>query len=123
WADRGEFEALAWPGVYVIAVFPSSPPKRVFPLPREVVYVGQTTRTLEQRLGEFEKSALKGGSEPHSGGGTFFEKYKGSSPTHVSVLPVRLPPGEQGGAITVLEGLLIWSYARTWKRPPSCNRK
>ena len=112
-------EELAWPGVYVIGRF-KAPPARVFPLPKDVVYVGKTTRTLGERLLEFHKSAT--GGVGHSGGWTFYETYNGALQNlWVSVLPVRLPPGEQAGAIAVLEGLLIWSYARQWKRPPVCN--
>lgn len=129
WVDRdpdlseGEYDQCAWPGVYVIGIFDDEPPKRVFPLPIEVIYIGQTTRTLRERLLEFHKSANEGRSG-HSGGYRFYTEHNGAlASTWVTMLPVRLPPSEQPGAITVLEGLLIWSYSRTWKRPPCCNMK
>jgi hypothetical protein len=121
WASRTEFPELSWPGVYVIGVF-ATKPGRVFPLPQEVVYVGQTTRTLRERLDEFDDSASTG-RDGHSGGCTFHKSGRALPDTWVSVLPVRLPPGEQDGAITVLEGLLIWAYSRKWGRPPACNSK
>jgi hypothetical protein len=122
WSDRFDFvDEMMWPGVYVIGRF-FGKPRRVFPLPKQVVYVGQTKRTLSERLKEFHVSAM--GGTGHSGGCSFHKNY---GPrllnVWVSVLPVRLPPGEQAGAITVLEGLLIWSYSRCWKRPPECNSK
>lgn len=121
WDSRTEFEELAWPGVYVIGVFDRRP-RRVFPLPSEVVYVGQTTRKLRERLDEFHESASTGRSG-HSGGCRFHLTGHALRGAWLSVLPVRLPPGEQRGAITVLEGLLIWAYSRSWGRPPACNSK
>jgi hypothetical protein len=123
WEQRGEADAMAWPGVYLIGVFPDGAPKRVWPLPKATVYVGQTRRTLGERLGEFDGSA-RAGTYGHSGGRTFHRRFGGELGTaYVSVVPVRLPPGEQAAAITVLEGLLIWAYARRWGEPPACNSK
>ena len=122
WNARHEFPEVEWPGVYVIGVFSDVPPKRVFPLPESVVYVGQTTRTLRERLAQFAESAGNG-KAGHSGGLTFHKTGEDLGAAWLSVLPVRLTPGEQSGAITVLEGLLLWAYARRWGRPPSCNSK
>lgn len=121
-AERKDLgESLAFVGVYLIAKAKRRPSRRV-PPPKSLIYIGETSRTLGQRLEEFASSA--GGRADHSGGRTYHSKYGSeTSDLFVCVLPVRLPAEVQGDAVSLLERYLIWLYARRWGSSPKCNSK
>jgi hypothetical protein len=121
WSRRGELEDLAYPGVYVIGTF-GRRPSAVVPLARGIVYVGQTRRTLRQRLDEFEM-AVKGASG-HSGGHAYRSRVGHTLVrAFVAVLPVRLPGWQTAAAIGLLEQYLLWAYTTRWRTAPRCNSK
>jgi hypothetical protein len=114
-------ESLAFVGVYLIAKAKRRPAHRV-PLPRSVIYIGETSRTLGQRLEEFVRSA--GGQTGHSGGRKYRRRHgSNTSDLFVSVLPVRVAGELQTDAVSLLERYLIWLYTRAWGSSPVCNSK
>lgn len=123
WVGRESTSDLSYPGVYVISLGGPEAPRKVLPFAERIVYIGQTTRSLRQRLQEFEDSAL--GRSGHSGGVTFRARSLARSlrSVNVATLAVRLPRDEQNAAITLLESTLIWAYVRRWGRQPVCNTK
>ena len=113
-------EQLAYVGVYAIAQAKRRPRSG---LPRSVLYIGETVRTLGQRLNEFEKAA-RGLGTGHSGGCTF-NRIHGSdvSDLYVSVVPIRLRGELQRATVSLAERYLIWLYTARYRSAPECNRK
>lgn len=121
WSSRQGLKEIAWPGIYLIGVF-SKRPANVLPLPKQVVYVGQSSRPLRHRLDEFEMSVR--GKPGHSGGWAYRERVaQNLNSGFVSVLPVRQPAAVRDMAIGLLERILIWEYTVRWRCSPRCNSK
>jgi hypothetical protein len=121
WSEGPHQDLARWPGVYVIGRF-GRRPSRVVPCPSGVVYIGMTTRSLRERLDEFEASVQ--GKPAHSGGWSYRANVaKHLRDAFVAVLPVRLPANQRMRTIGLLEQLLLWSFARRWGRAPVCNSK
>ena len=116
------------PGVYLLARFTSHPPRVASHLQREVIYIGQTLRTMSIRLREFDRSAFKK-LNGHSGGWNFSEIFmhskKGLCPKwlHVSFMELGNSTDEETTYVKYLERKMIWEYARKWKQTPQCNKK
>ncbi|MFC1580079.1 hypothetical protein ACFL4N_04135 [Thermodesulfobacteriota bacterium] len=127
WGDRDSLnEALNFPGIYLLAHYQrwqSGPAK---PLTSRVVYIGETCKqTLKRRLNQFENSGFSG-KPGHSGGRTYWKKFKGktSAQLFVAVLPVKLINVDiRPYFIRYVERKLIWEYARKYNSPPLCNLK
>lgn len=109
WGQRSVKPGRDRPGVYLLARFEEPPPREVDPTDERVLLIAEThDQSLDERWGQFHRSAFKGASG-HAGGLTFHKLFSNGAdstvPTwlYVSALPV--PPG-----ITDIQ-----SYVQGWK--------
>jgi len=123
WNHRNEVKNSNLPGVYILARFKSVPTGTANPKDIQIVYIGQTSRTLKRRWSEFNRSSLKGNTG-HAGGRMYWKKYKGRVKNlYVAALPVKeLPKGTRMPYIWYIESKLIWEYVQKNGKLPSCNR-
>ena len=128
WPDRNLVKNAHLPGVYLLALFDSAPPRAVDPLSQDLVYIGETTDgSLMHRWQQFHRAAFEG-KPGHSGGLAFHEIY-GEEEENVSRLYVSafVPEGLsrelRGVFILYAHRKLVWEYARKWEGPPVCNAR
>ena len=116
WHQRDNLSELGYPGVYLLAHFETAP-SQVDLQAQEIVYIGETSANLKQRLNQFK-------ADNHSGGITYRKQYgKRFDDLYVSMFPVALPKDTAPFFIRYVERKLLWDYILRWGQPPSCNRK
>jgi hypothetical protein len=124
WLDRHSFEKRILPGVYILANIPEPKVGRAIPVDEIVVYIGETSRTLEDRWNNFHAAAFENGNN-HSGGLTYKSIFpnKNGSDLYVAAFPVadflnlELLPF----FIRYTERKLIWKYILQNGDKPICN--
>lgn len=106
---------------YLIAIDPVGPAK---PENGSVIYIGETKRTIGQRIAEFTNSGFLA-KNGHSGGWTFAEKFPDVTmdQVHVSVLDGYEPGSVEASVFApYLEKQAIKRYYETHGSMPSCNK-
>ncbi len=124
WADRNTITRTDAPGVYILGRFHESPPSKVNPLDRRVIYIGETAQqNLHGRWRQFERSAFQG-NFGHSGGRTYRDRVaKTPRYLYVSALPVTIDDPAASAYIRAVERLLIWAHVERYNAFPICNKK
>lgn len=128
WSDRGNLDHMDFPGVYMIARFESGPPESVNPADEHVVYIGETCRTLRERLRAFNRAAHDGVSK-HSGGRRFYQVFgdgvmeSSSDMLFVAVIAVEQAEPHSSAYIRYTERRLILEFVTANDRLPVCNGK
>src|SRR5208283_3067822 len=102
--------------------FKSSPPKRVDPNARRVVYIGETCRSLRQRWQQFQISASSG-RDAHAGGSTYHDKFgRVRHNLYVTAFAPDLNKQLRSAYIRYFERKLIWDHVQRWGKRPKCNK-
>ncbi|MBL4698604.1 MAG: hypothetical protein JKX70_07210 [Phycisphaerales bacterium] len=128
WFDRDGLDGIDCPGVYLIARFESGPPESVNPSDKHVVYIGETCRTLRERLRAFNRAAHDGKSK-HSGGRRFHQVFgddameSTSDMLFVAVIAVEQAEPHSSAYIRYTERRLILEFVTANDRLPVCNGK
>lgn len=128
WSNRGSLDCMESPGVYLIARFESSPPESVNPSDKHVVYIGETCRTLRERLRAFNRAASDGVSK-HSGGRRFHQVFgddameAAQDSLFVAVIAVEQAEPHSSAYIRYIERRLILEFVTANDRLPACNGK
>ena len=127
WKQRNEKVNPKAPGVYVLAKFAAAPTGNANPLDKDVIYFGETCRSLKGRWRQFEISAFQG-KRAHSGGSNYREAFKNSGENlYVAALPVteeRLPNKKlRNSFIRYVERKLLLDWVAKFKKMPKCNKK
>lgn len=94
------------------------------PQAEEVIYIGETCRSLEGRFYQFDRSAFQA-KIGHSGGWNYREDFGDNSESlYVAAFPVDIGDRVLRPLfIRYVERRLIWEYAVRWGKRPICNRK
>ncbi len=110
-------------GVYLLGIFDKAPSK-VNPTDKNIVYIGETCKSLNSRWRQFERSAFKR-LNGHSGGKTFANKRCNKKNLWVSYFTPSdtLNKEQRTACIRYVERLLIWNFVKKHKGYPKCNRK
>jgi len=94
WNKRETLQDINFPGVYLLAKFRTVPTGRANPLHENIIYFGETCRTLKKRWMDFDHSAFQ--SKPgHSGGWQYqkvynYDDYKDAGKNlYVTAFPVK----------------------------------
>lgn len=128
WSDRGDLDRMDSPGVYIIARFESGPPESVDPADEHVIYIGETCRTLRERLRAFNRAAHDGVSK-HSGGRRFHDVFGNDAMESMSdllfvvVTAIEQSEPHSSAYIRYTERRLILEFVTTNDRLPVCNGK
>ncbi len=88
WSERNKIENSNYPGVYMLAKFNRVPSGNADPFNWNIIYFGETCRSLNGRWYQFNRSAFqnKGG---HSGGHSYRKTYGDKvRDLYVAALPV-----------------------------------
>lgn len=130
WLERDKLEHLKYPGVYLIGKYnKNSVNEDTF----DILYIGETKRTLKTRLNEFHKSAFINKAR-HSGGNifkfrflpesvwNFFCEYPVPEWLFCKVISFKNIENERI-LIPSFESLLIDNYIKHHKKIPPCNTK
>ena len=123
WADRRSLAGIEFPGVYVLAQFPTGAPDgQANPLAHELVYIGETCKSLKARWFQFDLSAFQG-KFGHSGGATYRRLVKDQGQDlFVAAVPVSTADSPvRRTYIRHIERKLLWEYTRQRQKPPQCN--
>ncbi len=128
WSDWRDLEGINHPGVYMIALFDSDPPESISAVDEQVIYIGETCRTLRERLRAFNRAAHDGVSK-HSGGWRFHRVFGDgametmSNSLFVAVFDVDKPEPHLSAYIRYIERRLILEFVTANDRLPVCNGK
>ena len=125
WSERSKIDNSNFPGVYLLAKFKRVPKEHASPLDKNILYIGETCKnTLKGRWKQFNSSACYN-KDGHSGGFTYYKKYKGNvKDLFVSALPVmNLNEGLIHLFIRYTERKLLLNYGLRYGKQPECNRK
>jgi hypothetical protein len=90
WNKRETIQDINFPGVYLLAKFKTVPTGRANPLHENIIYIGETCRTLKERWVDFDRSAFQ--SKPgHSGGWQYQYEYPDDTGKnlYVTAFPVK----------------------------------
>jgi len=108
WQNRAQINGIDLPGVYIIAE--SANPAPVHALDPQIVCIGYTSRTLCERLDEFDSTAF-GTRDLHNPAIRHREKSRALADSlSVSVLGLDLQEPWRSIVPPVLEDLLFWAY-------------
>lgn len=124
WKQRSNIKNSMEPGVYMLAKFIAVPPGNANPLDDNIIYVGETCRSLRRRWDQFERSAFHS-KQGHSGGRNYRRIY-GDIGQHlyVAAMPVTIPDNTlRSSFIRFVERKLIMNFVVKHKRRPECNLK
>lgn len=108
WSERLGIPGSQHPGVYLMAHFPNPPTGPADPLGSEIVYIGETCRSLRRRWRSFAR-AISEGKKGHSGGLTYYAAYcqqpgqESAGNLYVAALPVTLEEPRRSAYIRHLE--------------------
>ena len=126
WGIRNSLKNINNPGVYLLAHFDRPPQGNANPLEKDIIYMGETCdQTLRERLNSFNRCGFNG-KKGHSGGVSYWKKYKGKREEnlYVSIFSI---PSKWGNLrslyIRYLERKLILDYALKWGIAPEINKK
>lgn len=128
WSTYCQHPGIDNPGVYILARFADSMPASPDPLGLNVIYVGETCKSLKIRLEQFSRSAFQC-KNGHSGGWKFNDEFNNGKPANppswlfVSILPVMMEETRQSAWIRLIERKIIWEFACKWQKLPQCNSK
>lgn len=126
WAKRiSHLNGDDFPGIYLIARSVGNKPRQTpNSVPLQVIYIGETTKTIAGRLKQFDHSAGTG-KRAHAGGRTYHKLYRDKCKhLYISILPVKnLPKDICPCFIRHLERKILWDYCRRHGTLPACNKK
>ncbi len=95
WKNRDVLPDINCPGVYMLAKFRTVPNGTADPLDKNIIYFGETGRSLKTRWRQFDRAAFQqklgySYSGNHSGGKSYKKKYGDSGEDlYVSAFPVK----------------------------------
>jgi len=124
WKERNTIENSDKPGVYMLSKFKTTP-HGVDPLDENVIYFGETCKSLKQRWNQFDASAFQQ-KRGHSGGKTYRNIYRGDKglDLYVAAMPVLIENNDlRSSFIRFAERKLIFDFVMRCKRLPRCNSK
>ena len=124
WSKRDNLERINSPGMYLLAKFTNPPTGRADPKDKDIIYIGETCGSLAGRWRQFGRSA-KGGVKGHTGGQSYFEKFKGElTQLYVAAFPVNEFEGDNREKfIRYVERKLIWEFVKEHGKAPVLNIK
>ncbi len=125
WSAHTTLPNIHLPGIYLLALFDSEPPRRVDPLDEAILYIGEVSDNgLLRRLYQFGHSAFD--DKPGHTGGLLYRESIGDEgeSLYVAACPVQhLSRDLRPLFIRYVAHKLLWEWARTWGAAPLCNRK
>lgn len=124
WKQRNSIKNSKEPGVYMLAKLTTVPPGNADPLDDNIIYVGETCRSLRGRWDQFERSAFQ--SKPGHSGGRNYRKLYGDigQYLYVAAMPVIIMDKTlRSSFIRFVERKLILDFVVNHKRRPECNLK
>lgn len=125
WTKRDQLENMDLPGIYLIAEFPTSNSPS---LDKPLVYVGETTgdtQSLKKRLHLFERASTDGKAK-HSGGRTYFRKYRqriSLDECRVAVHALKRDDPLSSAYIKYVERSLLLAHVQRFQQLPDCNNE
>lgn len=127
WYDRNSIKNIHLEGVYLLARFKNNIPQgEATPLSNEIIYIGETCRSLKQRWKEFDNSAFheKAG---HSGGWSYAREYNNlGEDLYVSACPITHKfdnIAQKNNYIRYIERKLIWELSKKYPNKELLNKK
>lgn len=124
WKQRSSIKNSEEPGVYMFAKLVSVPSGNADPLVNNIIYFGETCRSLRGRWDQFDRSAFQ--SKPGHSGGRNYRKLYGDMGQYlyVAAMPVIIPDKTlRSSFIRFLERKLILNFVAKYYRRPECNLK
>jgi len=124
WKQRNSIKNSKNPGVYMLAKFVTVPSGNANPLDENIIYFGETCRSLRGRWDQFDRSAFQ--SKPgHSGGRNYRRLYGDVGQyLYVAAMPVIIPDKIlKFSFIRFVERKLILDFVVKYNRQPKCNLK
>lgn len=124
WKQRNNIKDSTKPGVYMLAKFVTVPSGNADPLDDNIIYVGETCRSLRGRWDQFDRSAFKS-KRGHSGGRNYRRIYGDIGQyLYVAAMPVNIPDKTlRSSYIRFVERKLILYFVDKHNRRPKCNLK
>jgi hypothetical protein len=124
WKERGNIENSDKAGVYTLAKFKTASPQTVNPLDPNIIYFGETCKSLKVRWLQFDASAFHG-LPGHSGGKTYRNTYRDEGlDLYVAAMPVLIANDVlRSSFIRFAERKLILDFVQRRTQRPTCNRK
>lgn len=122
WKQRSKIKNSKDPGVYMLAKFTIVPTGNVNPLDKNIIYFGETCRSLKGRWDQFDRSAFQ--SKLGHSGGRNYRKFYGDvgQYLYVAAMPVIIPDKIlRSSFIRFVERKLILNYVIKHNMRPKCN--
>lgn len=124
WKQRSHITSSGKPGVYMLAKFIAVPLGNADPLDANIIYFGETCRSLRGRWDQFDRAAFQS-KRGHSGGRNY-QRFYGDVGQHlyIAAMPVTIPDKIlRSSFIRFVERKLILDFAIKYGRRPRCNLK
>lgn len=124
WKERNNIKNSKEPGVYMLAKLVTVPSGNANSLDNNIIYFGETCRSLKGRWDQFDRSAFQ--SRPGHSGGRNYRKIYGDigQYLYVAAMPVTIANKTlRSSFIRFLERKLILDFVVKHNRRPRCNLK
>lgn len=124
WKQRSSITDSEKPGIYVLAKFITVPSGNANPLDSNIIYFGETCRSLKGRMDQFDRSAFQS-KKGHSGGRNY-KKFYGDVGQYlcVAAMPVSIQDKTlKSSFIRFVERKLLLDFVVKHGKRPQCNLK
>lgn len=122
WKQRSNIANSGKPGLYMLAKLIGVPQGNADPLDSNIIYFGETCRSLRGRWGQFDRSAFQ--SKRGHSGGMNYRKFYGDIEQHlfVAAMPFTIQDKTLSSSfIRFVERKLLLDFVVKHGRLPQCN--